>query len=880
MNRFLGFIAFSVLLLGNGLTMNTQKNMKDNKYVENSNDVSNTITPINEDNIKWLGRTYYNESEQVRYMNFTASGFEVTFYGTSLSMEYVATNVNDNHHRPYISVMLDGETDPNYARVIRITKSSGSVTLVEGLVKGYHTVSVYKRSECSSSHFGIKNISTDGEFVAKNDEDKLKIEIFGDSLTCGYGVESSDPTNDFTTREENGLKTYGFYAAKALDADLSLVSASGFPLYKSPYSIYYQVDNIPDMFSYADFDGNTSYSNYNSWDNSKFIPDVVVINLGANDGAYFNSLKENNATNYDSELNNFKAKYHEFLDKIYAAYPNTKVIMTSNMLPMNEDVVKSIEEVYNEYKTTHAVTYLEFTSHSIGGTLGAQWHPNEAMQLYAGAELAEAISTLDLKKLTKKNVNKEDFINLFNNFYTWNGVNPLKANYGDTIDLFEGIQVTSSIGEDYSSYLGVDTNGLVIENGVIKSVGEYSLRYYIKKNGQIISQQYSTIKVSYPSSSLIVNDDFSVGNLGWSVEGEHTIATNNFIGTNGVLSQENISLKEMRNYSLDIYVSGSGNLSIAILNDQNENIIKDFKPSYTLSDEVNNIKIVFANEFEGSYKIVLTYNQTAIISKVSLTHANINGDYNAPTFAGIEDAYILKDTTFDMLANISASDDVDGSLTYTIYDELGNVVKGEVTFTNIGDYRFFYTAFDSNGNEAVVERVIHVLSTLPSGTQLIKNGDFEDGTNHFTIDAYNGANCSYSVSNNTLTLNVEQISSSAYDPFPRIISGYVPGVAGTQGLVLENGGIYTLSFTMKAETSRQIQVFIGEILDADPWVDYYGNQYGDLITITEQFETYTIRFKVTKDTNRNCAVGICFGNIGNNPIPTTFQIQNISLIKE
>jgi len=34
--------------------------------------------------IRWLGRNYYNEVEEVKYFYFTASGFEVAFYGTEL----------------------------------------------------------------------------------------------------------------------------------------------------------------------------------------------------------------------------------------------------------------------------------------------------------------------------------------------------------------------------------------------------------------------------------------------------------------------------------------------------------------------------------------------------------------------------------------------------------------------------------------------------------------------------------------------------------------------------------------------------------------------------------------------------------------------------
>jgi lysophospholipase L1-like esterase len=342
--------------------------------------------------VKWHGRTYYDASVGGTYFNFSASGFEVSFRGSSLNGDFVATNATNDINRPYLAVQVDGESDPRYALVIRLTANEQTVSLAAGLPYGVHTLRVYKRSECANSHVAVKSVSTDGEILPVQAQAyALKIEFFGDSITCGYGVEGTTFEEAFSTRLENALKSYGNYCGNELNADISLISAGGFPLYKSTYSSAYTVDNIPDMFSMADFDLSTTYTNYHAWDNSRFIPDVVVINLGTNDNSVI-SQYVSGSEEYQAFLTAFKAKYVSFLDKIFAAYPSTHVVASSGMISMNAAIDNAIDEVVSSY--SGAVSRLKFTSLSVGGVMPGQGHPNDAMHRYAGHELATAIKTV------------------------------------------------------------------------------------------------------------------------------------------------------------------------------------------------------------------------------------------------------------------------------------------------------------------------------------------------------------------------------------------------------------------------------------------------------------------------------------------------------
>ncbi len=62
---------------------------------------------------------------------------------------------------------------------------------------------------------------------------------------------------------ENSSIFYGFYASNELNAELNLICADYFLIYKSEYTKNYNIKTIPDMFDMADFDANTTLKSYN-----------------------------------------------------------------------------------------------------------------------------------------------------------------------------------------------------------------------------------------------------------------------------------------------------------------------------------------------------------------------------------------------------------------------------------------------------------------------------------------------------------------------------------------------------------------------------------------------------------------------------------------
>ena len=144
------------------------------------------------------------------------------------------------------------------------------------------------------------------------------------------------------------------------------------------------------MFDMTDFDFETTTTSYTKWDNSKYIPDVVIINLGANDGSSLAKCVTEEEKN--AFLNNFEQTYRNFVSKIFETYGNkTKIISCTNMIGLDSSIKERIIKVINDNEN---MTRWESNCISVGGVMPGRGHPNIEMQKYAGHELAKLISNL------------------------------------------------------------------------------------------------------------------------------------------------------------------------------------------------------------------------------------------------------------------------------------------------------------------------------------------------------------------------------------------------------------------------------------------------------------------------------------------------------
>lgn len=281
------------------------------EYVEKQTVVTDYLT--------LYGRTTVKDN-QLRLF-WTNSGFSMTIKGTGASANIVPSTQNKTYYG-YLNVYVDGSFAPT--STICVNKS-GTYTLAEGLADGVHTIEVRKRNEATygeSATLSIGNLKIqNGGFVTQPPKEKsFRIEVIGDSITCGFGNRVSDgKPNNFSTETEDGTMTYAVLAAKALDAEVSIVARSGIGFVQnatcdSMYPVYTKAQALPRQTVSDD-----------EWDFNAHPSDVVVINLGTNDnGATINGQKIQTEVYTEYAV--------QFIELVRAKNPDAVIIWTYGMM--------------------------------------------------------------------------------------------------------------------------------------------------------------------------------------------------------------------------------------------------------------------------------------------------------------------------------------------------------------------------------------------------------------------------------------------------------------------------------------------------------------------------------------------------------------------
>ncbi len=218
------------------------------------------------------------------------------FTGTQVSVR-LADGTKQNE----FAVIVDGNTQSN------IVAQSGdkSYVVATGLSSGTHDVLLWRRTEAyydPTEFLGFTSFGTGGTLLAPPAAPDRRIEIIGDSLTCGYGNEGSPGCSG--TKPENNFLAYGSVAARALGADLVTIAWSGIGMYRN----YGTTDASPDAMPFR-YDLAIPTDSTSTWDFSKYRPHVVVINLGTNDFSKYGDPGQPFVTAYTNFVKHVRSKY-------------------------------------------------------------------------------------------------------------------------------------------------------------------------------------------------------------------------------------------------------------------------------------------------------------------------------------------------------------------------------------------------------------------------------------------------------------------------------------------------------------------------------------------------------------------------------------------
>lgn len=204
------------------------------------------VKEMNSDAVKIHGRYVRDENDNLVFDNVN-SGLEIWFYGTECRVNFNVAETsyvaNGQIQYSFLRVYLDDEIKEGYDIDVEELNVSGKLvalstfgdnvtyTLASGLEKDFHRIQILKASEQKlngDTKWVVTALNSDEncQILKAKKEKQLKIDFYGDSISCGAGALGVSGEHIYNTNGD-GTKTYASFTARALDADCSVVSKSG-----------------------------------------------------------------------------------------------------------------------------------------------------------------------------------------------------------------------------------------------------------------------------------------------------------------------------------------------------------------------------------------------------------------------------------------------------------------------------------------------------------------------------------------------------------------------------------------------------------------------------------------------------------------------------
>ncbi|WP_340399948.1 SGNH/GDSL hydrolase family protein [Paenibacillus sp. FSL H8-0079] len=255
----------------------------------------------------------------------------------------------------------------------------------------------------------IHAVKSDGAFLPVQ-EKPYKIEFIGDSITSGEGAIGAKAEEDWVPMWFSAIHNYTFMTAEALNAEYRVISQSGWGVLTSWDNN--PKGNIPDVYEQVcgllagernEAIGAGDQHDFGSWQ-----PDVVVVNLGSNDGGAFQSPEwkdpdtgkvykqrlNEDGTYREEDLTAFEKAVEQFLFKLRKNNPTAQLVWAYGMLgfPMMPAIYRAVD-AYAKETGDRKVTIIRLPD-TTEETVGARTHPGELSHRRTADVLAEYVRGL------------------------------------------------------------------------------------------------------------------------------------------------------------------------------------------------------------------------------------------------------------------------------------------------------------------------------------------------------------------------------------------------------------------------------------------------------------------------------------------------------
>lgn len=228
------------------------------------------------------------------------------------------------------------------------TEKTDTAEKDNGNCEVWHEVIFFKRQD-SADYVTIHGFELeDGAELAANEAEKnkkLKIEVYGDSVSCGEVSEAvdyvgkADPVHN--GEFSNSWYSYAWMTARKLNAKLHNISQGGIALLDGTGYFgapgYIGVESCYDKIQY--FPG---LGEVKQWDFSRYTPDVVVVAIGQNDAHPDNYMPED----YDgAKAKRWRERYEWFIRRLMQLYPEAKIVLATTILMHDAAWDRAIDDV-------------------------------------------------------------------------------------------------------------------------------------------------------------------------------------------------------------------------------------------------------------------------------------------------------------------------------------------------------------------------------------------------------------------------------------------------------------------------------------------------------------------------------------------------------
>ncbi|MEK3965507.1 GDSL family lipase [Paenibacillus odorifer] len=363
---------------------------------QNTNLKVHTLADI--EHLKIHGRTTGSLSPLTLF--WTGSALELNVKSSELWLEVEA---DYDVYEPWISILI------NSVPVSRQMLVAGRywICVFRGMNdRVVNNIRIVKDVQAMSGDPGcslqIHAVKMDGKFLPVADKPH-KIEFIGDSITSGEGSIGAKAEEDWIPMWFSAINNYTRMTADALNAEYRVISQSGWGVLTSwdnnPHG------NIPDCYEQVcglltgaknEALGAFQEHSFETWQ-----PDVVVVNLGTNDGGAFQSPEwkdevtgeshkqrlNEDGTYHEDDIQAFVDAAEKFLLKLRKNNQHAHLVWAYGMLgiPMMPAIYRAVD-VYSKKTGDKQVSVLQLPNMT-DETIGARSHPGSLAHEQAAKEL-------------------------------------------------------------------------------------------------------------------------------------------------------------------------------------------------------------------------------------------------------------------------------------------------------------------------------------------------------------------------------------------------------------------------------------------------------------------------------------------------------------